>query len=227
MLDCKERGSDGPAWSYAFISQANSRATQLGPSNAHSCATPHKVEDMTRSLKKVLSLIENWLRFMSPLGLAEKHRCDFAGCFHEVRVHRAEWLELRKYAHELDIDKGSYYDARIGVVNFWCGPDNKPLDWPDVEINKGTLKFPRDYVGAFWADNLRRRKITLHFCIHAYTRGEAAGVERMSPEYRRLLLGTEQDQKWVIRQFDLLQHHVALMRNGSFPEPAFDNLQYR
>ena len=202
---------------------------------------------MTRSHKKVLSLTEDWLRFSGPLGLArrasrifpvgliecwgmrataEKHRCDFAGCFHEVRIPRAEWLELRKYAHELDIDKGSYYDARIGVVNFWCGPDNKPLDWPDVEINKGTLKFPRDYVGAFCADNLRRRKITLHFCIHAYTRGEAAAVERMSPKYRRLLLGTEQDQKWVIRQFDLLRHHVALMRNGSFPGPAFDNLQY-
>jgi hypothetical protein len=143
---------------------------------------------------------------------AEKHRCDFANCFHEVKVLHAEWLALRKYACELDLNNGSYYDARIGAVNFWCGPDNKPLDWPDVRIDKGTLRFPRNYVGGFFADGRGRRKITLHFCIHAYTRGEAAGAERMSPTHQRLLLGTEQDQKWVLRQFGLLRQHVALMR---------------
>ena len=196
----------------------------------------HELEDMARSHKEVFSLTEGRSRFGGPIGLAlrasriflvgfiecwrmraraKKHRCDFAGCFHEVKLHRTEWLELRRYAQELSIDQGSYYDARIGVVNFWCGPDNKPLDWPHVEINKGTLRFPRDYVGAFFAESLRRRKITLHFRIHAYTRGEATGVERGSPEHQRLLRGTRQDEKWVIRQFDLLKHHVALMRKGS------------
>lgn len=165
-------------------------------------------------------LIERW----GMRALAEKHRCDFAGCFLEMKVLHAEWVALRKYACELDLDKGSYYDARIGAVNFWCGPDNKPLDWPDVEIDKGTLKFPRDYVGASFADGLRWRKITLHFCIHAYTRAGAAGVERMSPKYNQLLLGTKHDQRWVMRQFDLLRHHVTLMRKGSSPGPAFDNL---
>ena len=94
----------------------------------------------------------------------------------------------------------------------WCGPDDKPLDWPDAEIKKGTLRFPRDYVGAVRAEGLGRRKLTLHVCIYAYTRTLVAGVERMSPEYQRLLMGTKEDQKWVMRQFELLRDHAALMR---------------
>jgi len=114
----------------------------------------------------------------------------------------------------LDIDKGSYYDARIGVVNFWCGPDNKPLDWPDVEINKGTLKFPRDYVVSVLGGQPKATKdhsSFLHSRVHS---GRSRRCGANESEYRRLLLGTEQDQKWVIRQFDLLRHHGALMRNG-------------
>ena len=198
----------------------------------------HKIEDMARSHKRAFALIEGRSRSGGPIGFAlrasriflvgfiecwrmrataEKRRCDFAGCFHEVKLHRTEWLELRRCAPELDIDKGSCCDARIGVVNFWCGCglDNKPLDWPDVGINKGTLRFPRDYVGAFFAESIRRRNITVHFRIRAYSRGEASGVDRGRPEYQRLLRGTKQDENWVIRQFDLLRHHATLMRKGS------------
>jgi len=137
--------------------------------------------------------------------------CDFRDCFHEITVAQTEWLALRKYAYELDVDKGAYYDARIGAVNFWCGPDNKPPDWP-VPIEKGALKFPRDYVGAFFADGLRRGRITLHFDLSAYSRAE--GHDSGSRAYKRLLKGTKGDRQWLLHQFKLLRQHVALMRKG-------------
>src|SRR5262249_31484689 len=154
-------------------------------------------------------------RMLGVEGMGGKHRCDFAGCFHEVKMSRAEWLILRQYAYELDLNSGSYYDVRIQAVSVWCGPQNKPIGWPDLQIYKGTRSFLRDYVGVLIAEGMGRRKITLHFCIRAYTRCKATGAEWMSDAYQRILRGTDEDQKWVMRQFDLLRDHVTLMRNGS------------
>jgi len=63
-------------------------------------------------------------------------RCGFEDCFHEVTVSRSEWFALRQYAFELDLNKGAYCDARLGAVNFWCGPDNKP-DGPAESLRVG------------------------------------------------------------------------------------------
>jgi hypothetical protein len=147
--------------------------------------------------------------------MAKKRKCDFRDCFFELAVPHGEWFDLRKYAYELDVNKGAYYDARIGAVNFWCGPDNKPHDWPAKRIKKLALKYPRDYVGAFFADGLKRGKITLHFSVHA--RSRADGHEFMSPAYKRLLKGTKEDREWILRQFKLLREHVSLMQKGPSP----------
>ncbi len=147
--------------------------------------------------------------------MPKKRTCDFRDCFHEMTVPQVEWLALRQHAYELDLNKGAYYDARIGAVNFWCGPDNKPADWPVKEFDKGLLRFPRDYVGAFYADGLKRGRVTLHFDVHAYSRAE--GHEENTSAYKRLLNGTKEDRKWIMHQFQLLREHVALMRKGSSP----------
>jgi hypothetical protein len=45
-----------------------------------------------------------------------------------------------------DLERGGLYDARSGVVNIWCSPDDKPACW-DVKITPGGLSHPREYVG--------------------------------------------------------------------------------
>jgi hypothetical protein len=54
-----------------------------------------------------------------------------------------------------DLERGGLYDARSGVVNIWCSPDDKPACW-DVKITPGGLSHPREYVGALgweWLDD--------------------------------------------------------------------------
>jgi hypothetical protein len=56
--------------------------------------------------------------------------------------------------HAFDLERGSLYDARSGVINVWCSPDDKPPCW-DVKITPGGLSHPRAYVGALgwdWRD---------------------------------------------------------------------------
>lgn len=67
---------------------------------------------------------------------------------------RETWRNLLRKANELDINKGGYCDARSGVINFWCGPENKP-DGFLWDIEKHQLDYPREYVGdvtPVWSD---------------------------------------------------------------------------
>jgi hypothetical protein len=54
-----------------------------------------------------------------------------------------------------DLERGGLYDARSGVVNIWCSPDDKPACW-DRPISRGGLRYPREYVGGLgweWRDD--------------------------------------------------------------------------
>src|SRR5947209_8574157 len=54
-----------------------------------------------------------------------------------------------------DLERGGLYDARSGVVNIWCSPDDKPACW-DAPIKRGGLSHPRAYTGAIgwdWRDD--------------------------------------------------------------------------
>jgi len=141
---------------------------------------------------------------------AKRKQCDFAECFHELRISRDEWIALRAHAFKLDLNDGSHYDARIGAINFWCGPENKPPNWPG-DIPQGLLKYPRDYVGCLMTDGFTERTVTLHFEVVAYSRADASGARDFSAAYRRRLRGTRADQKWILKQFHLLRQHVRLM----------------
>ena len=140
----------------------------------------------------------------------KRRKCDFPECFYELRIPRSEWLALRGHAFKLDLNDGSHYDARIGAINFWCGPDNKPSNWP-VEIRRGYLKYPRDYVGSVMTDGFTEEAVTLHFEVVAYSRADASGARSFSAAYRKRLRGTKADRNWIIKQFNLLRQHVRLM----------------
>lgn len=63
---------------------------------------------------------------------------------------------LLRTGHAFDIEKGGYFDAHSGCVNFWCGPDDKPACW-DVPIDKGAFDEPRSFVGILdweWDDKV-------------------------------------------------------------------------
>ena len=53
---------------------------------------------------------------------------------------------MKRIAHQFDINAGGYCDTRMGTINFWCGPDDKPEGW-EADITEGALDFPRAYVG--------------------------------------------------------------------------------
>jgi hypothetical protein len=56
-----------------------------------------------------------------------------------------------------DLERGGLYDARSGIVNVWCSPDDKPVCW-NRPISRGGLRYPREYVGAVgweWRDDER------------------------------------------------------------------------
>jgi hypothetical protein len=54
-----------------------------------------------------------------------------------------------------DLERGGLYDARSGVINIWCSPDDKPACW-NSPISRGALTHPRSYAGALgwdWRDD--------------------------------------------------------------------------
>lgn len=133
-----------------------------------------------------------------------------------MTVSLSEWRGLLKYAYELDLNKGSYYDGRLGAINFWCGPKDKPSDWPE-KIVKGMLKYPREYVGAVFGERTNNGKFKLHFEISAYQRADIKGFKMGSAQWQKVMRGTRADRQWVLRQFRLLRQHVKLMRHGIRP----------
>lgn len=52
--------------------------------------------------------------------------------------------EMKRVAKILDVEKGGHFDGRLGAINIWCSPSDKPLCWNE-EIKGG--KFLLDFVG--------------------------------------------------------------------------------
>src|SRR5262245_32310263 len=72
-----------------------------------------------------------------------------------VRADRDLLRQLLAAGRGWDLNSGGLYDARSGVVNIWCSPDDKPACW-DRPISRGGLRYPREYVGGLgweWPDD--------------------------------------------------------------------------
>jgi len=125
-------------------------------------------------------------------------KCEYTGCRYEIEIDAEEWSHLLDKALEYDINKGGFYDARIAVINLWCSPEDKPINWEEVLITPKGLKYPRAYVGGIhgqylapgeWPEELREEKaittilgiriypgvpalVRLHFTISPYEKAE-------------------------------------------------------
>lgn len=64
-------------------------------------------------------------------------------------IDRKTMTKLLSVGRDYDISKGGYFDARSGVVNFWCSNEDRPTCW-DLEVIGG--EYPRDYVGGLYFD---------------------------------------------------------------------------
>jgi hypothetical protein len=74
-----------------------------------------------------------------------------------LTVEREFLQRLLATGRAFDLERGGLYDARSGVVNVWCSPDDKPTCW-NRPISRGGLSYPREYVGALcweWQDDDR------------------------------------------------------------------------
>jgi hypothetical protein len=72
-----------------------------------------------------------------------------------LAVDREFVQRLLSTGRAFDLERGGLYDARSGVVNVWCSPDDKPACW-DRPIRRGGLRYPREYVGGLgweWQDD--------------------------------------------------------------------------
>lgn len=94
-----------------------------------------------------------------------------------IQVSRSFIRLLLQTANEFDLNKGGYFDGRCGCINVWAGPTEKPACW-NVEITKGGLTYPRDYVGGVYWDWLNDDQASLYLDATPYALLDKARKDR-------------------------------------------------
>jgi|GEM_PF-6135038 len=74
---------------------------------------------------------------------------------------------MKMIGNELDIDNGGYFDSRMGAINIWCGPEDKPESW-EAEIIQAALNHPRCIVGTLQWTWISDNEAELTLCICPY-----------------------------------------------------------
>lgn len=120
-----------------------------------------------------------------------------------IEADRHSLRTLLDTARAFDLERGGLCDARFGLVNFWCAPDDKPGCW-DTAITRGALSHPRAYVGALGWDWLDDDRVSLHV--------EADPYDLLDRRPRRPLTEADWDDVlgWLHRQALALVRLAAL-----------------
>lgn len=85
-----------------------------------------------------------------------------------VAVDNATIFKILAVGREFDLEKNGLYDARMGCVNVWCSPEDKPNCW-DSPIIPAALKYPRSFVGTlYWEWNEECNEAKLSMSAEAY-----------------------------------------------------------
>lgn len=124
-----------------------------------------------------------------------------------IIVDRATITKILSTGHAFDINKGGLYDARSGVVNFWCKPDDKPTCW-DKEILPGDLGHPCEYVGKLYWDWQDDERAKLRLDCTPYQLLDARRKER-KPRYGQPILT---EDEWTSLMTWLEQKTAELLR---------------
>lgn len=109
--------------------------------------------------------------------------------------------KMQRVGKDFDVNKGGYCDARMGCINFWCGPDDKPEGW-EQQIAQGALEYPRAVVGTLywkWNDDAGPFPPTLSIEASPYELGEIISEEM----WENCLKWVEKKTLEIIRLADL------------------------
>lgn len=116
-----------------------------------------------------------------------------------IEADRNSLRTLLATAAAFDLERDGLYDARFGLINVWCSPDDKPALWT-TPINRAALTHPRAYVGALGWDWLDDDRVALHV--------EADPYDLLDRRPRRPL----SDAEWVDVLGWLHRQALALVR---------------
>lgn len=91
-----------------------------------------------------------------------------------------QWHNMKDIAIREDLNKGGLFDCRAGAILIWCSPEDKP-EGLDIEITKGTLKYPREYIAVIYTslDPIREmfkrpESVVLYLVVDSYRKSEKA-----------------------------------------------------
>ena len=113
--------------------------------------------------------------------------------------------KMKEIAQEMDIDRGGHYDCRMGCINIWVSPEDKPKDW-EFPITKGALKYPREYLGELYWQEDANGTFALFLSINNYAREHHAeklyksgkiSYEQFKEQQRLAKTGTAEEWKWL------------------------------
>jgi hypothetical protein len=125
-----------------------------------------------------------------------------------------EWHTFLHSATQFDIDRGGFADPRVGCINFWVGPNNKPegYEWP---ITKAVLNYSRNYLGTVsprWDEEIEN--VTAWWV--SSVKYEALDVVGAPLEQLRAAENRPEHIAWVQREFSRL-HWAILGREVDVP----------
>jgi len=126
---------------------------------------------------------------------------------HLATVSRRVWRKMIEIGHDFDLNKDGIYDSRLGAVNIWVSPDDKPEDW-EFRITKGALKYPRAYLATIYGEARETdyNIFDLYLTITNYERRDKAKIlfnqnlisyEEYRKECKIAENGTAEEWKWA------------------------------
>lgn len=60
------------------------------------------------------------------------------------------WYKMQELATRLDIDNGGIYDKRMGAINIWASPEDKPNDYTYPIVSR--TGHPREFIAAVYTE---------------------------------------------------------------------------
>ena len=68
--------------------------------------------------------------------------CEYDGCCWEETIPAELWRRILEKGRELDLERGGLWDSRLGAINLWASPEDKPEGWDGIKITRGALQYP-------------------------------------------------------------------------------------
>jgi hypothetical protein len=154
----------------------------------------------------------------------------------DAMLSRSQILRLLDAGRQSDINQGGYCDARSGVINLWCGPEDKPACWT-APIDQGDLDYPREFVGMLswkWTEDLSQARLIVEAEPYAMLDARR-GAGLTEPEWEQCLNWCEAKARALIaladEMLDVVGTHCPfcdfILSEGQLINGLIDHIQER